>query len=176
MTNYKSELNEIQKKSYHGSEELFEFYDKLPPVTIEEMIGKWKGSSINCVGHWVTKSLDDMNWFGKWYPSQFDAHPLVCFNEDKKLFADTKFNGEASLWMVEFRGKVSGTMVYDGIPVFDHFRKVDDNTLFGVMNGKTTPSLPAIVQGGNYYYFFILNRVDDFPVEYIGEVNTSEAH
>lgn len=151
MTNYKSELNEIQKKSYHGSEELFEFYDKLPPVTIEEMIGKW-------------------------YPSQFDAHPLVCFNEDKKLFADTKFNGEASLWMVEFRGKVSGTMVYDGIPVFDHFRKVDDNTLFGVMNGKTTPSLPAIVQGGNYYYFFILNRVDDFPVEYIGEVNTSEAH
>lgn len=175
MTNYREELNEIQKKSFNGNEELFEFYDKLPPVTVEEMLGKWKGTGIDCVGHWVGRSLKDMRWVGKWYASQLDARPLMCLNDDKKLFSDTQFDGEASLWMVEFRGKVSGTMVYDGVPVFDHLRKVDNDTLFGVMNGKTTPNLPEIIQDGKYY-FFILERVDDFPAEYIGKADSRAFH
>ena len=44
--------------------------------------------------------------------------------------------GEASLWMEEFRGEVTASMVYDGAPVHDHFKKVDDNTVLGIMNGK----------------------------------------
>jgi Domain of unknown function (DUF4334) len=45
-------------------------------------------------------------------------------------------NGEASLWLEEFRGEVTATMVYDGAPIHDHFKVVDDRTLMGIMNGK----------------------------------------
>ena len=44
--------------------------------------------------------------------------------------------GEASLWMEEFRGEVTATMVYDGQPIHDHFKIVDDNAVMGIMNGK----------------------------------------
>jgi hypothetical protein len=40
----------------------------------------------------------------------------------------------ARLRMIEYRGVVSGTMVYDALPINDHFRKVDDNTLMGAMD------------------------------------------
>jgi hypothetical protein len=55
--------------------------------------------------------------------------------------------GEASLWMIEFRGEVTATMVYDGRPVFDHFKMVDDRTLMGIMNGK------AVTYRGKHFYF-----------------------
>ena len=44
--------------------------------------------------------------------------------------------GEASLWLEEFRGEVTATMVYDGAPIHDHFKMVDDDTAMGIMNGK----------------------------------------
>ncbi|GII55512.1 hypothetical protein Pth03_39010 [Planotetraspora thailandica] len=43
------------------------------------------------------------------------------------------------------------TMIYDGQPIFDHFKKVDDNTLIGVLNGKDVP------EEGPFFYF-ILDR------------------
>jgi hypothetical protein len=47
----------------------------------------------------------------------------------------------ARLRMIEYRGVVTGTMSYDALPINDHFRKIDDNTLLGVMDlrGATTP-------------------------------------
>ena len=39
-------------------------------------------------------------------------------------------------------------MVYDGMPVFDHFKKVDDDTIMGIMNGKAM----MLDQGQNYYF------------------------
>jgi hypothetical protein len=43
--------------------------------------------------------------------------------------------------MIEYRGVVTGTMSYDALPINDHFRKIDDNTLLGVMDlrGATAP-------------------------------------
>ena len=35
-------------------------------------------------------------------------------------------NGEASLWLEEFRGEVTATMVYDGAPIHDHFKVIDE--------------------------------------------------
>jgi hypothetical protein len=40
----------------------------------------------------------------------------------------------ARLRMTGYRGVVSATMIYDGLPVHDVFRKVDDDTLVGVMD------------------------------------------
>lgn len=40
----------------------------------------------------------------------------------------------ARLRDVEHRGAVSAAMVYDHLPIIDHFRAVDDSTLLGVMD------------------------------------------
>ena len=40
-------------------------------------------------------------------------------------------------------------MVYDGMPVFDHFKKVDDDTVVGVMNGKGS----LVFDDGEHYWF-----------------------
>ncbi|HSI26189.1 MAG TPA: DUF4334 domain-containing protein [Aeromicrobium sp.] len=54
----------------------------------------------------------------------------------------------ARLRNVEHRGAVSAAMVYDHLPVIDHFRRVDDDTLLGTMDQR----------GAAEPYFFILAR------------------
>jgi len=55
----------------------------------------------------------------------------------------------ARLRMTEYRGKVSATMVYDQKAINDVFRKVDDNTVLGVMDLKGERGDP---------FFFVLER------------------
>jgi len=40
--------------------------------------------------------------------------------------------------MTEYRGKTSATMIYDQLPMNDVFRKLDDNTVLGIMDRKDT--------------------------------------
>ncbi|MDK4741226.1 DUF4334 domain-containing protein [Rhizobium sp. CNPSo 3464] len=54
----------------------------------------------------------------------------------------------ASLRPMFFRGKTSAAMVYDGQPIIDHFRKIDDDRLLGAM----------VVGGDSRHYFFVLTR------------------
>lgn len=42
-------------------------------------------------------------------------------------------------------------MVYDGKPIFDHFKRVDENTLMGIMNGKPE----AVLDNGRHLYFLL---------------------
>ena len=46
---------------------------------------------------------------------------------------------QARLRMMDYRGKVSATMIYDYLPINDTFRKVDDDTVLGVMDYKESP-------------------------------------
>ncbi|MDB9529276.1 DUF4334 domain-containing protein [Oscillatoria sp. CS-180] len=55
---------------------------------------------------------------------------------------------QARLRMMEHRGKVSATMIYDYLPIHDAFRKVSDDTVFGLMDYKASGTP----------YFFILDR------------------
>ncbi|MEM9008515.1 MAG: DUF4334 domain-containing protein [Cyanobacteria bacterium P01_F01_bin.86] len=58
---------------------------------------------------------------------------------------------QARLRMMEYRGKVSATMVYDYLPINDAFRKIDDNTVLGVMDLKNWPQP----------FFFLLRRCSE---------------
>lgn len=58
---------------------------------------------------------------------------------------------KARLRMIEYRGKVTATMAYDEKAIFDHFAKIDDHTVLGVMDPKNV-SQP---------YFFLLERDDN---------------
>ncbi|KAK7957331.1 uncharacterized protein PG986_006553 [Apiospora aurea] len=55
----------------------------------------------------------------------------------------------ARLRPVAYRGVVTASMIYNQLPIIDHFRPVDDDTLLGVMDNPQAPGPP---------YFFVLRR------------------
>ena len=55
---------------------------------------------------------------------------------------------KARVRMIEYRGKVSASMIYDNLPIYDTFRLIDPNTLLGVMDLK----------GVEQPFFFKLHR------------------
>ncbi|MFJ3207373.1 DUF4334 domain-containing protein [Streptomyces flaveolus] len=125
----------------------------LDTVRPEEILGEWRGGEFD-TGHPLNGMLEQAGWYGKTFISVHDVKPLVCRDAEGRLYSNRELGqGEASLWTVEFRGESTATMIYDGRPVLDHFKRVDDTTLMGIMNGKGIPA------DGPFYYFF-LDRVD----------------
>ncbi|MER6304494.1 DUF4334 domain-containing protein [Streptomyces sp. NPDC001739] len=53
---------------------------------------------------------------------------------------------------LEFRGESTATMVYDGRPILDHFKRIDDATLMGVMNGR------GVLDSQGHHFSFVLER------------------
>ena len=129
--------------------ELDEFWATLQPATIEGMLGDWKGGEF-VTGHKMNGQLEAAAWFGKTFTSASDVQPLVCLDADGNKFSNKAMGkGEASLWLEVFRGEVTATMVYDGQPVHDHFKKIDDDAVMGIMNGK------GVLDNGRYFYFYL---------------------
>ncbi|WP_396595474.1 DUF4334 domain-containing protein [Brevundimonas sp. R86498] len=55
---------------------------------------------------------------------------------------------KARLRSVAHRGLVSAGMIYDDLPIIDHFRRVDDTRVLGLMDWRPTPAP----------FFFLLTR------------------
>lgn len=133
--------------------ELDAFWATLPPATIDDMLGEWSGGEF-VTGHRMNGALSKARWFGKNFISATDVQPLVCLDDDGNKFSNIALGkGEASLWMEEFRGEAVATMVYDGQPVHDHFKKVDENTVLGIMDGKAGLDYQNGV--GRFFYFYL---------------------
>ncbi|MGF1540356.1 MAG: DUF4334 domain-containing protein [Pleurocapsa sp.] len=69
------------------------------------------------------------------------------YNAMTKILKTEK--SQARMRMMEYRQKISATMIYDHLPIHDIFRKVDNNTVLGLMDYK------AIEQP----FFFVLQRL-----------------
>ncbi len=108
-----------------------EDFDALPVVAEGEMLGEWAGELV-ATGHPGEPLLDGMDWRGKRFVTRDEVYPLIC-GEDREVNA---VMGTASLRMVEYRGVVTATMIYDKHPIFDSFRRVDDDTVMGAMDRK----------------------------------------
>ncbi len=133
--------------------DLDRFWETLRPATIEDMLGQWKGGEF-VTGHRSNGMLEKGKWFGKTFVSASEAQPLICLDDNGDKFSNTEWmKGEASLWMEEFRGEVVATMVYDGVPIHDHFKMVDDVTAMGIMNGKA--ALDFTNGTGRHLYFYL---------------------
>ncbi|MFC8536427.1 DUF4334 domain-containing protein [Streptomyces sp. NPDC057249] len=129
--------------------ELDAIWAELDTVRPQDILGAWKGGEFR-TGHPLEGMLAKAGWYGKTFVSVHDAKPLICRDAAGELYSNQELGqGEASLWTVEFRGEATATMVYDGRPVLDHFKRVDEVTLMGIMNAKGTPA------EGPYYYFFL---------------------
>ncbi|NUP14611.1 MAG: DUF4334 domain-containing protein [Streptomyces sp.] len=141
-----------EKGTTVSDKELDAVWAALPTVRVEAVLGRWRGSEFD-TGHPLNGKLARSGWYGKTFLAAHDAKPLIMRGADGELYSDTELGkGEASLWMVEFRGESTATMVYDGQPVFDHFKQVGDDTLMGIMNGK------GFAEHGPFFYF-VLDRV-----------------
>ncbi|WP_333620185.1 DUF4334 domain-containing protein [Dietzia sp.] len=145
-------FEELRKADPAQVDELDSLWAELDVASVEEMIGHWSGGDF-ATGHPASKLLDAIGWHGKWMDSRSDVTPIVVRGQGGALEANSKAagGGEASLWSIEFRGEYTATMVYDAMPVFDHFKKVDADTVVGVMNGK----LEAAFGSGELYYFWL---------------------
>jgi Domain of unknown function (DUF4334)/GXWXG protein len=143
FTEFKERTGEI------SDAELDEFWTTLEPASIDDMLGEWKGGEF-LTGHKMNGGLAKAKWFGKTFNSEFDVKPLVCLDDDGGKFSNIAMGkGEASLWMEGFRGEMTATMVYDGQPIHDHFKKIDDSSVMGIMNGK------HVLDAGRYFYFYL---------------------
>jgi hypothetical protein len=126
------------------------FFDALEPVTVTAMLGLWRG------GAWRTGTrfdglLEQLGWYGKQFrgPNAVDAllftRPTTVLGwlnraiiwplrlpGHRGLFRHPL--GRARLREVRFGGRVSAAMVYDWLPIIDHFRRVDDRVVMGLMD------------------------------------------
>ncbi|MBJ7330372.1 MAG: DUF4334 domain-containing protein [Solirubrobacteraceae bacterium] len=113
------------------------FFDELPAVLREEMLGEWSGDLVP-TGHPGEAQLDALRWAGKRFTSDDDVNPLICLDDaGERQVSDLL--GAATLRTVAYRGVSTATMVYDKQPIFDHFRRVDADTVLGAMDRKGEP-------------------------------------
>ena len=161
--------------------EALAYFDSLSPVTLAEMIGRWKGSGFP-TGHPLDGLLEAFAWYGKDFIDPESVRPLLFTGGNGRIFAlDSRLipdgilahvNAEwrvvglarsifslagplmrttkpqARIRLIEHRGKVSAAMIYDFLPIVDAFRRVDADTLLGLMD----------LRGMAQPFFFILRR------------------
>jgi hypothetical protein len=149
--NARDRLAEIRNNGSRVTpDELDRLWAELPVLQPEELLGTWTGSEF-VSGHPFEGQLATIGWHGKTFKSLTDVTPIVCVDADGNRYANKEWaRGGASLWSVEFRGETTATMIYDRRPILDHFKRIDEDTLLGVMNGKGVRS-----DDGRYYYFLL---------------------
>ncbi|KAJ3533075.1 hypothetical protein NM208_g8147 [Fusarium decemcellulare] len=163
-------VDEALARGKVSPEDACALFDSLPSVTPEEMIGLWKGESFD-TGHPSDGQLLESGWFGKRFADDNTVDPLVfhtreggTFPVDPRRAMALMANGaylpdvrsqcetttsKARLRKIEHRGVVSTGMIYNELPIIDNFRKVDENTLLGMMDNIELPGPP---------FFFIIRR------------------
>ena len=129
----------------------------LPPVRTDELRGLWRGFGVS-TAHRTQRLLVRTGWFGKLFRSDVDVSPIVCETPDGALVADARLaRGGATLRTVEHAGVVTASMVCDGQPIIDHFTRLSDDAVIGVMTGRDATDDGAL-------YYFVLERVADRAV------------
>ena len=170
-------VRERLKAGRATTKDALELFDVLEPVDVDFMLGNWKGEGFH-TNHPMDGLLETYHWHGKRFESLEDVHPLVfstrrggVANVNPGLMGSalnlpmpksaivgrifqallpflTTSQSRARLRMTTYRGKSSATMIYDQLPINDVFRKIDRDTVFGVMDLK----------GMKLPFFFILQR------------------
>ncbi|MBI9113758.1 DUF4334 domain-containing protein [Sanguibacter sp. YZGR15] len=60
------------------------FFDTLPPVAVDDLIGAWRGSGVP-TGHPFDGALERLGWHGKRFEDAERAHPLVFRGRGDRL-------------------------------------------------------------------------------------------
>lgn len=115
---------------------LMSLYRQLPAVSIEFMIGTWHGSLFN------GQSGD--GWWGKNMISADLVQPLLFQREDGSVYSNDVW-GMAHLTTDTFEDLTeTATLVYNDKPLYDFFRKLNDETVIGLT--------PAAAAGTDFFF------------------------
>ena len=167
---------DLLKERKATAKDALEIFDSLEPATVEFMIGRWRGFEIES-NHPMDGLLSATGWYGKLFLNPEEVHPLLFYSWGrtelysvnprivpmrlklpksdgmgylmkllKPVLRTTK--STARLRMVEYRGRSTATMCYDEKAILDHFARIDENRVMGIMDLKGVPQP----------YFFILER------------------
>jgi hypothetical protein len=172
-------LEDILQERKTTAKEALDIFDFLEPATVDFMIGRWKGKEIES-NHQMDGLLAATGWYGKLFLNPEEVHPLLFYTKKltelysvnprivpmhmkfpksnvvgilmklAKPFLQTK-KSSARLRMIEYRNRATATMCYDEKAILDHFAKIDETRVMGVMDLKGVPEP----------YIFILERDDD---------------
>ena len=157
-------------RSGTSPQEALAFFDSLPPVPVERMTGRWRGSEVR-TGSPLDGLLEAYGWWGKEMLDAESVHPLLFTGRNGpypvnpalvplavlrtrpqlahralvrrvatglRPLARTR-RPAARLREVEHRGTVSAAMLYDALPIVDHFRRVADDVVLGLMDMRGLP-------------------------------------
>lgn len=164
-----TELAEILALDAVPSARVSALWDSLAPARVDDVAGsRWRGTGLD-TGHPMFAMLGEMRWWGKDFTDPRKVDPILVTDDSGAVVPDTSATGGggASLWEVSFRGRPTASMVYDRLPVIDHFAVVPSGTscasdaggtsdtggrpttLLAVMNGRGT------VSGGEHFWFVL---------------------
>ncbi|MBU4480383.1 DUF4334 domain-containing protein [Patescibacteria group bacterium] len=109
------------------------YFENLEVVDFDDVTGKWRGG-LFYVDYWrefFLKKIPFVKWWGKEFyeTKKVDALIFSFFGLKFKL----SFFGSAILEKIEFRNKTSVAIVYNHLPIIDNLRKIDENTLMGIL-------------------------------------------
>ncbi|MFE6684891.1 DUF4334 domain-containing protein [Streptomyces sp. NPDC057743] len=131
-------LDAIASGGECDGKELAALFDRLEPVDTALLIGTWQGGGFERTSE-NARLLTQMRWYGKRFVDADHVEPLLCRDEQGAVFSFEEM-GLATLHEVVFRGKPSTAMVYDQLPIIDHFRRLTDDVLLCVMDKKGAPA------------------------------------
>lgn len=152
-----AELAAIRELATVPSSRVSALWDALEPAIVDDIAGsRWKGSGLD-TGHSMYGMLGKMCWWGKDFTDPRKVDPILVTDDSGAVVPDTSATGGggAALWEVSFRGRPTASMVYDRLPVIDHFAVADRDTdgrpttLLAVMNGRGT------VKEGEHFWFVL---------------------
>lgn len=131
-------------------EELDNFFDELDSIAIEEMTGEWRLEYLLTEGtgsilEVFLRNFPILKLYGKRFINRNNVKAWIY------SFFGLKFSvplATAVLRKIEFRGKVSASMIYNYLPMIDYFRKVNDDIVMGIMEIKGKVSV----------YFYLTKR------------------
>ncbi|MEN8719019.1 MAG: DUF4334 domain-containing protein [Oceanococcaceae bacterium] len=162
MTN----VQDFLQRGSGTTDEALAAFDTLPAVDFDFMQGRWVGRGLATghpmdglleLYGWYGKAFDSPEnvhplLFGDCGQHCMEPFPLMATmgllgpNIARKPVMKTLFGvfspvfrtrkHRARMRSTEFRGKVTATMIYDGLPINDLFVKVDDDTVMGLMDLK----------------------------------------
>ncbi|WP_030372110.1 DUF4334 domain-containing protein [Streptomyces rimosus] len=131
-------LDTIASGGEYANAKLAELFDRLEPVDLGVLTGTWQGGGFERTSENAVL-LAKMRWYGKRFIDADHVEPLLCRDESGAVYSYEEM-GLATLHEVVYRGKQSTAMVYDQLPIIDHFRRLTDDVLLGVMAKKGAPA------------------------------------
>lgn len=172
------EIQIVLEQGKSTTDEALRIFDGLETIELEFMFGRWQGSGLHTnhrmdglleiIGWYGKEFIDGENVHPLLFSDgnkifKVDPNPMITNlglhfpipqnNGIKPLYRTLSKmlkteDSKARIRMTKYRDRFSATMIYDYLPIQDIFRKVDKNTVLGLMDWKGMPQP----------FFFVLKR------------------